>query len=220
MKTKMCLASLALALPAFAGSAAQQSTICPPPQPSLWSWFVGGSVGYLTDAQEAMYNGHIGVNTPWNVGGWNIALFGEVGYSEIKDSFQTTYALTTLTSVSNGLAYGIVNVDTKTDILPITFNIKFERPIAENLHVYVGAGLGGAEVDVSTSSTLAIANYSHHETVFTSQVFAGLNYKLCSAFEVYGGARWIYLSDAKTANTNAGLNNNDCLFELGARVTF
>lgn len=215
MKTKLCFASLALALPVFAGSPARE-VVAPAPQPSLWSWFVGGSVGYLVDAQEAMYNGHIGVNTPWNVGGWNVALFGEVGFSEVKDSFQQYYSLPTLTAVSSGTAV----VNTKTDILPITFNIKFERPIMENLHVYVGAGIGAAEVDVDTTSILATSNYSHHETVFTSQVFAGLNYKFCPAFAVYGGARWIYLNDVKIANTNFSFNNNDCLFELGARITF
>jgi len=207
-------------MPVFAGSPAGE-VVAPAPQPSLWSWFVGGSVGYLTDAQEAMYNGHVGVSTPWNVGGWNIALFGEVGYSEVKDSFLQYYSLVTMNAVTNvAPGYGTAVVDTKTDIIPITFNIKFERPIAENLHFYAGGGLGGAEVNVSTSSSLLFANYSHHETVFTSQVFAGLDYRFCPAFDVYGGARWIYLNDVKIANTNFSFNNNDCLFELGARVTF
>ena len=213
MKSKLYLASLALTLPAFAGGPARE-VAAPAAEPSLWSWFIGGSVGYLADAQEAMYNGHIGVNTPWNVGGWNVALFGEVGYSQIKDNFQTYYG--SLVGPNSSIA----NVDTKTDITPLTFNIKFERPIADNLHVYAGAGLGGAMVDISTSSNVGLFNYSHHESVFTSQVFAGLSYKFCPAFEMYGGARWIYLNDVKIANSNFSFSNNDCLFELGGRITF
>ncbi len=189
-------------MPVFAGSPAREA-VAPAPQSSLWSWFIGGSVGYLADAQEVMYNGHIGVNTPWTVGGWNVALFGEVGYSDIKDSYV------------NGFY-----VDTKTEIVPITFNVKFERPIMDKLSVYVGAGLGAAVVDVSASSSVLIGNYSHNSTVFTSQIFAGLDYKFCPSFDMYAGARWIYLNDVKIANTNYNFNNNDCLFEVGARITF
>ena len=212
MKTKLLIASFALALPAFAESTAKQALPAPVPQSELWTWFTGGSVGYLVDAQAAMYNAHIGVNTPWELGGWNVALFGEVGYSRVDDNTMASY---TIAGVP-----GMASVDAKTDIIPITLNIKFERAIADNLHFYAGAGLGAAVVDISTSSSVPAANYSHNQTVFTAQVFSGLTYHFSPAFEAYGGARWIYLNDVKIANSNYNLHNNDCLFELGLRFTF
>jgi opacity protein-like surface antigen len=193
MKNTLLLASLALALPAFAGTTATQVTT-PAPEPSLWSWFVGGSVGYLVDADEVMYNGHIGVDTPWNLGGWNVALFLEGGYTQIDER--------------------VAGVDVETDIVPVTFDVKFERPLTGNLKAYVGGGLGAAFVDVS-----APAMASEDDTVFAAQVFAGLNYNFCPSFEMYGGARWIYCDDVRVNGADYGLGD-DWLLELGARFNF
>jgi hypothetical protein len=54
---------------------------------------------------------------------------------------------------------------------------------------------------------------------FTTQVFAGLSYSVTPACEIYGGARWIYLSDANLFDTNIELED-DFLLELGARYKF
>jgi opacity protein-like surface antigen len=75
-----------LALPAFAGTS--KHVIAPvQSEPSLWSWFTGVSGGYLTEFEEPMYHAHLGTDTPWNVAGWDVALFGEVGYTEKEESF-------------------------------------------------------------------------------------------------------------------------------------
>jgi opacity protein-like surface antigen len=225
MKTKLLLTSVALALPVFAGTPAAQVS-APVPQPNLWSWFAGGSVGYLVDAEEVMYNAHVGVDTPWNLGGWNVAIFAEVGYTEIDDNYQDDYLLKgagTLTALTNGS--GPIVVQTETEIIPITLNVKLERPIADKLNVYFGAGLGVGLVDVSGRSsyvsTLSAvsSDYSDDDAVFTAQVFAGLSYNFCPAFEVYGGARWIYFDDAKMDGDDLDLGD-DVLFELGARFNF
>jgi opacity protein-like surface antigen len=220
MKTKLLLTSVALALPVFAGTPAAQVS-APVQQPNLWSWFVGGSVGYLVDAEEVMYNAHVGVDTPWNVGGWNVAIFAEVGYAEIDDSYQDyPDRLPALVSATTSPV-----VHTETDIVPITLNVKLERPIADKLNAYFGAGLGIGLVDVSGSSSYTTTvsdvsnNYSDDDTVFTAQVFAGLSYNFCPAFEVYGGARWIYFDDAKIDGSNLDMGD-DVLFELGARFNF
>lgn len=149
-----------------------------------------------------MYTLHIGTDTCWNVGGWDIALFAEVGYTE-KD-----YTLGTLSLQQN----------TDIDIVPLTANIKFERALTGNLGAYFGAGLGFSYVDVSTTG--ALGNSSGSDWVFTTQVFAGLVYNVNSNFEVFGGARWIYFDDANLGGGITESLGSDYLFEIGARYNF
>ena len=205
MKNKLLLITVALALPAMAGTATYQSTSSPAPQPSssLWSWFIGGSAGYLVDSEEGFYTGHLGLDTPWDVGGCNIALYAEVGYAQIDDSF---YA-------------GLVPVDADTDVIPITLNVKFERPLVGNLSGYVGGGLGAAIFSTDVTSPILPGKLSSDETVFTASVFAGLVYNVTSAFELYGGARWMYVddSDVRGFGTDGSSSSDDWLFEIGLR---
>jgi hypothetical protein len=201
MKHKLLLVSVALALPAFAGTATT-TTYTPPPQPSLWSWFIGGSAGYLVDAEEGYYAGHIGVDTPWDVAGFNIAMYAEVGYTEADNRDGSMF----------------YNVDT--DIVPVTFNLKFERPLSGNLNAYVGGNLGGASLDIDASPYAgAGAKLSDDDWVFTASVFGGLVYNVTPAFEVFGGVRWIYMDDTNIRGINVELGD-DVLFEGGLRFNF
>ena len=203
MKTLLLL-PLVLALPAYAGTSSKE-VIAPAPEPCLTTWFMGGSVGYLTELEEPMYNLHVGVsNSCWSFGGWNLSLFGEVGYTSHDESYGA-----------------IINDDrTNTDLtlVPITLNFKLEHTLVGNLKTYFGAGLGVAWVDFEASNR-AIGNYSESDWVFTAQVFAGLNYEVTKNFDIYGGARWIYYSDATIAGVNLPLGD-DWLFELGMRFKF
>lgn len=204
MKNIIAIALLA-ATPVFAGTSAKMPVPPPPADPCLFTWFAGGSVGYLVDFEEAMYTLHVGTDTCWNVGGWDIALFGEVGYTE-KDERILEPNLT---------APIYTNLDL--EIIPITANIKFERALAGNLNAYFGAGLGFSRVDISVNTA------SDNDWVFTAQVFAGLVYNVSPQFEVFGGARWIYFDDADL--TIGGVPGSldlgdDVLLEVGARYNF
>jgi len=206
MKTLIAIALFA-ATPAFAGTSAKSPVPAPPPapEPCLFTWFVGGSVGYLTEFEEAMYTLHVGTDTCWNVGGWDIALFAEVGYTE-KDGNILDPVLTAPTFVPFDI-----------DIIPVTANIKFERALSGNLNAYFGAGLGFSRVDLS------IGGSSDSDWVFTAQVFAGLVYNVNQNFEVFGGARWIYFDDADL--TIGGVSgtldmDDDFLLEAGLRYNF
>ena len=165
----------------------------------------------MVDADEVMYNGHIGVDTPWNLGGWNVALFLEGGYTEIDENASILDP--------RFVAVTYAPVDVETDIVPVTLNIKFERPLTGNLNAYVGGGLGVAFVDVSATSPAPVGNYSEDDTVFAAQVFAGLNYNFCPSFEMYGGARWMYCDDVRFNGADYGIGD-DWLLELGARFNF
>ena len=71
MTKKSIIALMFVAGTAMAGTTSKEVIPPPPPapEPSLWQWFAGGSVGYLFDYEEEMYHLHVGVDTPWNWGG-------------------------------------------------------------------------------------------------------------------------------------------------------
>jgi opacity protein-like surface antigen len=219
---------LVLTVPAFAGTSAKQM-IAPPPSPCLMNWFAGASVGYLTEFEEPMYNIHVGVtNSCWILGGWNVAVFAEIGYANTAWSYSY--------SGYNESLYRY-DEDGKVDLtcVPVTANVKFERAISGNLNAYFGAGLGMAwmDIDENISTTIYIpgggtypdttatpsSSLSESDWVLTTQVFAGLSYSVAPACEIYGGARWIYLSDANLSDTNIELDD-DFLLELGVRYKF
>lgn len=233
---------LALAMPAFAGTSAKESVApASSPEPCLFTWFAGGSVGYLTEFEEPMYNAHIGTDTCWNLGGWNVAFFAEVGYAERDDSWSgrrreesTVPGLAAvnydsylddlegnlgdledaLSEISDFTPY---DTGYDLDILPITLNVKLERQLTGNLNAYFGGGLGMALVDLSVDA--GPLDFSDDDWVFTGQVFAGLNYNFNPNFEVYGGARWMYFDDADLGGATLELDD-DFLLELGARFNF
>lgn len=214
------LLPLVLALPAFAGTPAAYNA---PPSNCLMSWFAGASVGYLTELEEPMYTAHLGItNSCWMIGGWNVGLFAEVGYTDTDWSYTDSY-------VSAPTPYeDIGKVDLT--IVPITVNVKFERALSGNLNAYFGAGLGVAWVDVDDHGTSTYYpylkpsytesyKYSDSDWVFTAQVFAGLSYSVSQNFDIFGGARWIYYADANLFGESINLDD-DWLLELGARVKF
>jgi opacity protein-like surface antigen len=243
MKTILLL-PFALALPAFAGSAKEVIAPAQAPAPCLFTWFAGGSVGYLTQLEEPMYNLHIGTDTCWNLGGWNVALFAEVGYAEkdgdwsgapnpqstlpvgavsydysLDDSLSVDDLESALSDIANNTPY-----DTSYDlkILPITANVKLERQLTGNLNAYFGAGLGAAKVDLDIDAG-PFGSMSDSDWVFTAQIFAGLNYNVTQNFEVYGGARYIYFDDPSFSDNGVSGTldlDDDFLLELGGRFNF
>jgi opacity protein-like surface antigen len=240
MKTLLLL-PLILALPAYAGTSAKE-VIAPPPAPCLTSWFLGGSVGYLTELEEPMYNIHAGVtNSCWKVAGCNVSLFLEVGYTDTDESYSPQVEGPGADHLDNyynldDLAHslqGQANVHDTTmsydlQIIPITLNFKLDRTLVGNLNAYFGAGMGVANVNLDINHGDSWhSNVSEDDWVFTAQIFAGLSYSFTPAFEVYGGARWIYYQDADVGGhdvQHGGGNtldlSDDCLLELGARYKF
>jgi opacity protein-like surface antigen len=218
---KSIIASMIVAGTAMAGTTSKQ-VIPPPPAPEpagLWEWFAGASIGYLFDYEEEMYHAHLGVDTPWNWGGWRPAFFLEVGYAETDDSVPIidpsfTAAVITTPFVS------------EFSMMPVTLNLKLEREIANNLNFYFGAGAGVAFTEFdgfANFARFADPFISADDEVFYAQVFAGLNYDVTDSFEIYGGARWIYLDDSDIAGVPgsgvAGFED-DFLGEVGLRFNF
>jgi len=211
MKTLLLL-PLLIAAPAFAGTSAKQ-VVAPAPDPCITSWFVGASVGYMTQLETPLYTAHVGVtNSCWNVAGWNIALYLEVGYAD-KD-------FTDRRRISEAPIFETSENDVT--IVPITANIKFEHQITGNLNAYIGGGLGLAWIndDFTHSFTQSASTHaSDSDWVFCAQIFAGLSYHVTPQWEVYGGGRWLYLADPTLFGSKQSIND-DWVIELGTRYKF
>jgi opacity protein-like surface antigen len=165
-----------------------------------WSWFVGGTGGYLLESDEDMYTLQLGAKSPWSVSGWSVALFAEAGWTENHDS------ITTLAGDEDG----------DLDIVPLTFNVKLEKALSGGLAIYAGGGLGASYVDAEINN-LAGDNESVDDWVFTAQIFAGVAYHVSDSFEIFGGTRWIYFDDPGFNGTDLG---DDWLLEGGVRFHF
>jgi len=165
-----------------------------------WSWFVGGTGGYLFDFEEDMYTLQVGAKSPWSVAGWSVSLFGEVGWTENHD-----------------IANLPGDEDADTDIVPITFNVKFEHLITGGLSAYIGGGLGASYLDAEINAPFSEDDDSASDWVFSAQVFAGLAYHVSPNFEVFGGARWLYFGDPDFHGVSLG---DDWMVEGGLRFHF
>lgn len=165
-------------------------------------------MGYLIDTEEPMYHLHIGVDSPYNLGGWDVAFFLEVGYFDTDASF-----LVQARDTATAALFGTATLDY--EAIPFTANVKLERSIGNRLNAYVGAGVGFALVDATLTMPFGLAGFDDSDTVFACQVFAGLQYDVSEAFELYTGVRWMYFG----STDNVG-SFDDVLVELGGRINF
>jgi opacity protein-like surface antigen len=204
MKSTLLL-SLFLAIPAFAGSSHVTTTESSPPPPAedTWSFFAGGTAGYLFEFDEDIYTLQLGAKSPWSVAGWSVALFAEAGWTENHEDLEGAPALAG-------------DEDADLDIVPLTFNVKLERLISGGLSVYAGGGLGASYVDAEIDS-LSGDDDSADDWVFTAQAFAGLAYHVNDSLELFGGGRWIYFEDPSFRGVDLG---DDWLLEAGLRYHF
>ena len=137
-------------------------------------WFIGGGVDYLIDAEEPFYNGHLGYDF-----GNGSSLFLESGWVGQEE--------TTIFPV-------LANIDI--DVVPVTFNYKYQYDFTERFGFYAGLGAGASNVDVN------VGVVSDDDWVFTAQAFAGLVYNVSSNFEIYAGARYVWLDDVSLFGAN------------------
>ncbi len=180
------ISTLAVAMSAQAGdeySAKGGKEVIAQPAPScLWTWFAGGSAGYVSgDWDEDIYTLHVGAEYKCPGSNCSQAIFLEVGYTE-KDERDGAR------DVSND---NIGNIDA--EVIPITLNYKYECALTDKLNWYIGAGAGVALVDISTNEVTA--SQSEDDTVFYAHAFAGLVYNVSESFEIFGGLRYILMDD-------------------------
>ena len=108
------------------------------------------------------------------------------------------------------------------EVVPLTFNVKFERALCQRVSAFLGAGLGVAFVDYSGFSGLT-GDISGNDEVFAAQAFGGIVYHATSSLEVFAGLRWIHLDDEpdSLADIASPLSlESDGLVEFGLRYNF
>ena len=214
------IAFMLVAGTAMAGTSSKE-VIPPPstPEPSLWRWFAGASGGYLLDTEEAMYHLHVGVDMPYDWAGWKPSLFLEVGIAETDD-------ITSIVDPTIPTAVVTTPLISDFQFVPLTLNFKLERQLVSGLHFYAGLGAGVAFTQFDGYANFATGpdfSISEDDTVFYAQIFAGLGYDITDHFEVYAGARWIYMDSPEVAGLTtgvAGFDDDDVLVEGGLRITF
>ena len=193
---------------ASAGLAFGGSTYVAPPAPYVpapvvendLDWFMGASAGYLEFVEEPMYTFHIGREVG-EVAGWTSSIFLEGGYTQFDQS------------------RGGVRADA--DVIPITLNYKLDKDLAGGFGIYTGLGAGIAYIDSDLSGSGN--NFDDDDTPFYGQAFLGLEAELTESFEIFGGARYIYLDepDLTFNNVSSNLGNFDGFFyEGGLRIKF
>ncbi|MEK7951348.1 outer membrane beta-barrel protein [Luteolibacter soli] len=189
--------SLAIALCLFSAAAAQAGEPAAAPtsytqtaSSPLYRWFVGGSAGYFFDNEEAYYTLHFGAK---------IAETGSVTHSLFVEGLYTQ-------TESFG---GIV----ESDVIPVTLNYKADFALNSKLSAYVGLGVGAGFVD----SDAGVFDDSSVE--LAAQVFAGLGYNVTDNFEIYGGARWLWVDDSSIGPVSVKVGD-DVGAELGLRFKF
>lgn len=199
MKHKILLLSLMLSAPALAGT--QSTYEAPPQQPmaqeTLWQWFIGGTGGYLFEFDEDIYTLQIGANSPWSFNGWNVALYVEAGWTENHDQSPPP---------------GPFGGDPDLNIVPILFNVKFEKVLTGGLSAYIGGGAGPSYVESNLSSP-----FGGDDWVFTAQVFTGLAYHFTDNFEIFAGARYIFFDNPDFGGVSL---DDDVMVEGGLRFHF
>lgn len=216
--TTPILASLALAATVQAGDdySAKGPAPIPAPAPCLWTWFAGGSGGYIDDVDNDMWTLHLGREYKCPDSDSSHAIFLEVGWTDWDDSdtYSNDYYSDDYYNSRNKL-------DLDYSIVPITINYKYERPLTQRLNWYIGGGLGVAISDVEVK--WMGEKYDDDETAFYGHLFAGLVWNISDAFEIFGGARYIYMDSGLEYDDGEeipGLLDEDIFYELGARFNF
>jgi hypothetical protein len=192
------------------------------PTPTSGDWFVGGTFGMLqTDSNAAqvadgepynlveptveefefdMYTLHFGRDLKQKFIGCDLAAYAELGY---------------ITGDATLKDFGNAITSLDIDIIPITFNLKAEREFYAGIKGYLSAGIGYAFTDYSD-------NYSGDDGTdsgFYAQAQMGLAYDIDTNWEIYGGARWLYLENLDFGNNGVELENN-VGYEIGLRYHF
>lgn len=148
----------------------------------------GASAGYLTDSETGYYAGRIGY--------------------QFKSAATTAHIVELEIGHTNDSDFGI---DMK--ITPVMANYRAEIPTSEKVGVYLGLGLGIADVRVKGWGVSA------SDGAFTYQGFAGLTYKVSENAKLTCGARYLNIEEVRMFGSSVEVGN-DTAIELGFSVKF
>jgi hypothetical protein len=162
----------------------------------------------VSDFEFDMYTLHIGRDLGKQVLGCDLAAYLEVGFLDGD-------ADTNFFNFNSGSNSFINSVSTSTDIgiIPITMNLKLERPFYGPISGYITGGVGYAFTDIELDSE------SDSGGGFYAQASLGLLYNINASWEIFGGARYVHLSSLDFGDNGIELDDN-IAYEIGARYNF
>jgi len=233
---KVIVLSLALALPTFGGSSSKAVIeAAPEPAPTLWQWFAGGSFGQfsidgsssfdgtgfipgatagsfrteISDVDLDMYSLHLGRPIK-SAAGFDLAAYFEVAW--LTGDFTATGIFN---FAANNVDLVLFRENFDLDIVPVTLNLKAERNLYGPVGAYLSGGLGYAWTSISGVGD------DENGGGFYAQAAAGLVWNVNSSVDIYGGARWVYLSDLEFGDDDFGFGlDNQLGWEIGLRYKF
>jgi len=158
----------------------------------------------VSDFDFDMYTLHVGRDLGMQFLGCDLAAYLEVGFldGDADLRFSEFDSQDNLLSSTTG-----INVD----IIPITFNLKAERVLFANIKGYISAGLGYA------FTRTKLLGETDNDGDFFAQASMGLAYDVNDNWELYGGARYLWLDQL---NIGGAEIDNNVGYEIGARYHF
>ena len=208
------LAGIALAATAQAGdnySAKGSVEVIPPAPTCLWTWIAGGSAGEVAgDWDEEIYTFHVGVERTCSDRACTHAYFLEVGFTE-KDFDERIMD----PGYPSNKRTPYADHDLTIEVMPITLNYKCECPLGGNFNWYIGAGAGIAIVDLDIEGP--VIDDSDDDTAFYAHIFAGITYNITESFEIFGGARLVFMDDVFDVENEIDQSPH---YEVGVRYNF
>ena len=208
-----------LSASAFAGTSEPAPAQAPARESYLSGWFASASFGQIYDVGSNitnafnvnqdlgdldfdMYSLQAGRRFNYQEYGISTALYLEVDYFDGDVDF------------NNIAGFGILNqLNADINIIPVTLNAMVERNLYGGLGCYLSGGMGYGFTDTD------VLNQSETDGGFYAQIAAGLNYKFTEKFEMFGGARWVYLDSLDFGNTTLELDDGFA-WEAGFRFNF
>jgi opacity protein-like surface antigen len=167
-----------------------------------------GSYGDHYDVEDFefdMYTLHVGRDLGVQVLGCDLAAYLEVGF--LNGDANASYRR--FSSSFSPVIHDTMDIS----IIPITLNLKLERPVYGPISCYLTGGVGYAFTDMELGSA------SDNGGGFYAQASLGLLYNINASWEIFGGARWVHLSDLDFGDNDIELDDN-VAYEIGARYNF
>ena len=159
----------------------------------------------IDDFEFDMYTLHIGQDLGTQVLGCDLSAYLEVGY--------ITGDADLILADFDSLGIFFLREGIDIDIIPITINLKAERMFFAGIKGYITAGVGYAFTKADT------AFGDEDDGGFYAQAQIGLAYDINEQWEIYGGARWLYLSDLEFGVDEVELDDA-VAYEIGLRYSF
>jgi opacity protein-like surface antigen len=205
---------------AFAG---EPAPMAPAPAPSsCWDgWFAGATYGQFdtdhniqadddeeySDFDFDMFTLHVGRDLDTQFLGCDLAAYVEVGFLLGDLTYNEYDSFSSVPDFSETIDL---------DIIPFTINLKAERALFAGVKGYMTAGIGYAFTRLSADGD----SESFGDGGFFAQASIGLAYDINENWEIFGGARWMYLSDLELGE-GEGIELDDAIaWEIGLRYNF